>query len=44
MISNDVKVTNDGHSTALFYKKEGNWLRTCYVDVFENQIKIYLCK
>lgn len=44
VITNNVKITKNGHNAALFYIKEGNWLRSCYIDVFENQIKIYLCK
>jgi len=44
VITNDVKITKNGHNAALFYIKEGTWLRSCYIDIFENQIKIYLCK
>ena len=43
-LSNNVCVTKDSHYAAKFYIQEGNWLRTCYFDIYENNIKIFLCK
>jgi len=40
----DACVTKDGHYATLFSIRENNRLRGGYIDVFENAIKIYLCK
>lgn len=37
-------LTEDGHYAAQFSIREENRLRSGYIDIFENVIKIYLCE